>query len=88
MDLLTFVDKVNHLMDEGIEENDVDVAYLDFAKALIVLHQRLLVKLHKYRTGEQVLSWVTMVEEQTSKGLAYMDGSQFGGKWSQKYHNG
>ena len=54
--LLEFLDKVTQAIDEG---NNVDVIYLDFAKAFDkVPHQRLLHKLAAHGIGGSLLKWI------------------------------
>jgi hypothetical protein len=55
--LLIFLDKVTSMVDDG---EDVDVVYLDFAKAFDkVPHQRLLIKLKEVGIGGQLLKWIS-----------------------------
>ena len=54
--LLIFLDKVTRMVDEG---NDMDVIYLDFAKAFDkVPHRRLLVKLRNHGINGKLLGWI------------------------------
>ena len=54
--LLEFLDKVTQAFDEA---NNVDVIYLDFAKAFDkVPHQRLLHKLAAHGIGGRLLKWI------------------------------
>ncbi|KAK4815892.1 hypothetical protein QYF61_009943 [Mycteria americana] len=54
--LISFCDKVTHLMDEG---KAVDVVYLDFSKAFdMVSHSILLEKLAAHGLGGCILRWV------------------------------
>jgi len=55
--LLTFLDKVVGCLDTG---DDVDVVFLDFAKAFDkVPHQRLILKLESHGITGKLLSWIT-----------------------------
>ena len=55
--LLTFLDKVTSYVDTG---NDVDVVFLDFAKAFDkVPYMRLLQKLKSHGTDGKLLRWIT-----------------------------
>ena len=54
--LLVFLDKLTRAIDEGY---DLDVVYLDFAKAFDkVPHQRLISKLQKHGLDGGVLEWI------------------------------
>jgi ribonuclease P/MRP protein subunit RPP40 len=55
--LLIFLDKVTRLVDEG---KDLDIIYLDFAKAFDkVPHQRLLIKLREVGINGNLLKWIS-----------------------------
>jgi len=55
--LLTFLDTVTRLVDEG---KNLDIIYLDFAKAFDkVPHQRLLIKLRDIGISGHLLSWIS-----------------------------
>ena len=55
--LLVFLDKVTQCVENG---DDIDVVYLDFAKAFDkVPHQRLLLKLRDHGIGDKVVNWIS-----------------------------
>ena len=55
--LLVFLDKVTQCVEDG---DDIDVVYLDFAKAFDkVQHQRLLLKLRDHGIGDKVVNWIS-----------------------------
>jgi len=55
--LLVFLDKVTQCVEDG---DDIDVVYLDFAKAFDkVLHQRLLLKLRDHGIGDKVVNCIS-----------------------------
>jgi len=55
--LLVFLDKVTQCVEDG---DDIDVVYLDFAKAFDkVPHQRLLLKLRDHGIGDKVVNWIS-----------------------------
>ena len=52
-----FLDKVTQCVENG---DDIDVVYLDFAKAFDkVPHQRLLLKLRDHGIGDKVVNWIS-----------------------------
>jgi len=55
--LLVFLDKVTTCVEDG---DDIDVIYLDFAKAFDkVQHQHLLLKLRDHGIGDKVVNWIS-----------------------------
>ena len=58
MNLLIFLDKVTRMVNEG---KDLDIIYLDFAKAFDkVPHQRLITKLREVGINGCLLKWITL----------------------------
>ena len=57
------MDKVTQCVENG---DDIDVVYLDFAKAFDkVPHQRLLLKLRDHGIGDKVVNWISTQPEAT-----------------------
>ncbi|TRZ09048.1 hypothetical protein HGM15179_018057 [Zosterops borbonicus] len=73
--LISFYDKVTHLMDEG---KAVDVVYLDFSKAFdTVSYHILLEKLAAYGLDGCTVHWVThLMDEGKAVDVVYLDFSK------------
>ena len=71
------MDKVTQCVENG---DDIDVVYLDFAKAFDkVPHQRLLLKLRDHGIGDKVVNWVSSwLSQRQQRVYASMGNSQLG----------